>query len=469
MLLCFFRVFLLSTIVLNSAEGYYVVPRAKFEVFYPRGFQVSIPAEDGVTLFAFHGKLNEEMEGLEAGHWSMDITKPRNGRFTFRDRGTALKVGDIIYYWTYALHYGSGYREDNGEYKVTGYVNKTDDVVTFPSSPSPSPETCKPSVTYVNGVKQECANVEIFAEDFSSRTIDPSKWTQQRRFSREPDYEFVTYLLNDDILYTESSNLFIKPKRLTDIYGENILRGHLFFRTDCTGEIRTKECDQHGERFMLPPIASGQVTTKNHFSFKYGSVKIRAKLPNMKWAFPQFFLDPSENAYGSRDYSSGQMRVAFFSESDPLVLSGGAILASERKFRNLFTCENVKKSGTWSADFHIFSLEWTPDSITTSVDGIEYCLIEPGNGFGYAETAGGEKIPNAEYIRRGGKMAPFDHEFHLTIGLGVGGHYDFDDNISGKPWINREPRAHNDFWNAIKGTNYPQGKLIIDYVKVLTV
>ncbi|ALC42895.1 CG12780, partial [Drosophila busckii] len=92
----------------------YEVPKANIEVFYPKGFQVSIPHDKGITLFAFHGKLNEEMEGLEAGTWARDIVKVKNGRWTFRDRETRLKQGDVLYYWTYAIYKGLGYREDAG-------------------------------------------------------------------------------------------------------------------------------------------------------------------------------------------------------------------------------------------------------------------------------------------------------------------------------------------------------------------
>jgi len=85
-----FRLFLILTF--GKLVWSFVAPKAKFEVFYPKGFQVSIPAEDGITLFAFHGKLNEEMDGLEAGQWSKDILKTQNGRFYFIDRYTRLKV-----------------------------------------------------------------------------------------------------------------------------------------------------------------------------------------------------------------------------------------------------------------------------------------------------------------------------------------------------------------------------------------
>lgn len=60
------------------------------------------------------------MDGLEAGDWARDITKAKEGRWTFRDRNANLKVGDKIYFWTYVIKDGLGYRQDNGEWTVMG-------------------------------------------------------------------------------------------------------------------------------------------------------------------------------------------------------------------------------------------------------------------------------------------------------------------------------------------------------------
>lgn len=68
------------------------------------------------------------MEGLEAGHWSRDITKAKNGLWIFRDRKAKLKIGDKIYFWTYVLKNGLGYRQDNGEWTVTGMYLEYDDI-----------------------------------------------------------------------------------------------------------------------------------------------------------------------------------------------------------------------------------------------------------------------------------------------------------------------------------------------------
>ncbi|XP_062131163.1 gram-negative bacteria-binding protein 3 [Drosophila sulfurigaster albostrigata] len=115
MLLALRLALILVTILFSSA---YRVPNARIRVFSPKGFEVSIPHDEGISLFAFHGKLNEEFDGLEAGRWSRDIPNARRGRWTFRDRETVLKVGDTLYFWTFVIHKGLGYREDDGAYVV---------------------------------------------------------------------------------------------------------------------------------------------------------------------------------------------------------------------------------------------------------------------------------------------------------------------------------------------------------------
>lgn len=81
-------------------------------------------------MFAFHGKLNEEMEGREGGTFSRDILKPKNGRWTFTDKTTKLKKGDILYYWTYVDYFDGrnklGYTNDDQMFVVEGKYNTKD-------------------------------------------------------------------------------------------------------------------------------------------------------------------------------------------------------------------------------------------------------------------------------------------------------------------------------------------------------
>lgn len=100
------------------------------------------------------------------------------------------------------------------------------------------------------------------------------------------------------------------------------------------------------------------MTTLKKFSFLYGKVEIRAKLPSEEWIFPQILLEPTNNFYGKKNLASGQMRIAFTKGKDGL-LSGGVILGSTEPTRTSKMCINPNVIRL-ADDFHTFSLEWKP-------------------------------------------------------------------------------------------------------------
>ncbi|KAH8319965.1 hypothetical protein KR074_010045, partial [Drosophila pseudoananassae] len=110
-------VYLLLVATSLGAIMAYQVPEATVKVT-AQGFEVSIPAEPGVSLFAFHGKVNEEMDDLSDQTWAADIVSPRNGRFTYRNRNHRLQPGDTLYYWTTARYNGIDYHNYNRNYRV---------------------------------------------------------------------------------------------------------------------------------------------------------------------------------------------------------------------------------------------------------------------------------------------------------------------------------------------------------------
>lgn len=59
----------------------------------------------------------------------------------------------------------------------------------------------------------------------------------------------------------------------------------IFFVIRCTAVFDTKaECTRKAELFtILPPVVSCKIKTKQTFTFKYGKVEIRAKLPRGDW------------------------------------------------------------------------------------------------------------------------------------------------------------------------------------------
>lgn len=125
-----FHILLLILPLLNVDVGccgnQYKIPEPKFELLYPRGFSVKIPHSDGISIFAFHGNINEELDFLEAGQFSKDISKRTGDYWIFEDRTCRLKVGDRINFWLFVIKDKLGYRYDDGEYTITGklvYLN----------------------------------------------------------------------------------------------------------------------------------------------------------------------------------------------------------------------------------------------------------------------------------------------------------------------------------------------------------
>lgn len=115
----FLSFFLLISTSTLFCDGY-ELPEPTIEVLKPKGFRVSIPDEEGIQLFAFHGNVNKEMDGLEAGDMSKDVLKKRNGRWVFEERKLKLKKGDTVYYWLFVIKDGLGYRLDDRAYVFEG-------------------------------------------------------------------------------------------------------------------------------------------------------------------------------------------------------------------------------------------------------------------------------------------------------------------------------------------------------------
>ncbi|XP_033149588.1 gram-negative bacteria-binding protein 3 [Drosophila busckii] len=481
--------FVLCLLSLGAA---YEAPKATVEVFYPKGFQVSIPHEEGITLFAFHGKLNEEMEGLEAGTWARDIVKVKNGRWTFRDRETTLKPGDILYFWTYVIYNGLGYREDDGVYAVQAYSDSTGgsgsttkkpDRVT-PASVDYSSQIdirindgCKAPKTQANGVPTRCSNQLIFSDEFNGNRLNTSIWQLEHRFSSAPDYEFNIYVNNaQQTLSLSNGHVEIKPFSTKRLFKQN-LNTKLDLGGQCTGVRNTDECVRDARHRIrpdkLPPLVSAQFTSKQSFSFKYGRVEVRAKLPRAKYVVPQIWLQPKDLDYGKDDYESGQIRIAYAREvtGGQLDLYAGPLLNAKEPFRSNKLCHKLGSTDgkdDWSDSFHTYTLEWTPRELKWLVDGQEFCTKGSDTGAFSATNVNNKALPNADELEKGTGLAPFDKEFYLTFGVGVAGFNEFYYEED-KPWHDNEPIAMNSFWEKYKPQQdqwCEQAQLKIDYVKV---
>jgi len=167
----------------------------------------------------------------------------------------------------------------------------------------------------------------------------------------------------------------------------------------------------------LPPMVTAQFSSKA-FSFKYGRVEVRAKMPRALWVTPQIWLQPKYPAYGTDDYRSGQLRIAYTRPNGAnLDLYAAAVMFADEPLRSV---KNCLKAGTgdnsedWSDSFHNYTLEWTPKELRWLVDGKEFCVQGSDKGAFSETTAAGKRLPQAQKLEEGTGLAPFDQEFYLT-------------------------------------------------------
>ncbi len=146
--------------------------------------------------------------------------------------------------------------------------------------------------------------------------------------------------------------------------------------------------------------SSAKMTTKDKLNIKYGKIETRIKMSTTSGVIPKFTMMPQSNVYGEYPLS-GQINLCYGDSSDSSIVGGGIVyeqfyLAKEDNFSYEFD------SGT-TADYHIYSCEWTENEIIFSIDGVVV-----------------ESYSNSKWKTSGdltSETAPFDEDFYFALEL----------------------------------------------------
>lgn len=195
----------------------YSVPKATITAYQSKGFSVSIPDSPGLTLFAFHGNVNSKLDVLEGGSFSQDITKSKNGTWTYTDRTTKLKIGDTIHYWLYVVYYGLGYRSDQQQFVVKELFN--DDIysniaeVVIVDNPN---SNCNPSTMLAGDIHHHHHH---YNEPSQSTSHCPSE-SKSNEYFEEISKQLNVVLVQLQSLHDKTAPLNNKIDSLEQVIGE---------------------------------------------------------------------------------------------------------------------------------------------------------------------------------------------------------------------------------------------------------
>lgn len=169
------------------------------------------------------------------------------------------------------------------------------------------------------------------------------------------------------------------------------------------------------------------------FSFKYGRLEVRAKLPRGDWLWPAVWLLPKHEQYGpwpaSGEIDFMEARGNANKTSGPNQI--GSTLhwgpSQQENPWDIFHEEYVLTDGTdFADDYHIFGLYWDEDEIYTYVDTDENKVLvakinETFWEKGLRQRPHWQKSYTNPWAASKNVNAPYDQEFYIVMNLAVGG------------------------------------------------
>ncbi|XP_046644146.1 beta-1,3-glucan-binding protein-like [Daphnia pulicaria] len=322
----------------------------------------------------------------------------------------------------------------------------------------------------------------LLSEEFDSM----ERWDNVVTSYRMNENQFQYYTRRPENSFIKDGKLFIKPTLTTERFGEKFLHNGKYNlkREGCNLAV-DGGCVLKANHDIANPIQSAALVTKSTFTFTYGTVEIRAKMPRGDWLWPEISLMPKNNVYGEWP-RSGYIGLVSVRGNNAFTCNGQSagnnVMESSLEWglnddhiKSITWTKEAQGNGSFSSDFRTYRFEWNPSSMHYFVDDQMVGSLEPPIE-GFWELSRFNDTVDNPWIN-GTSMAPFDREFFIAINVAVGGDF-FPDSCENypypKPWNNSSPDASmGSFWEK-KDQWYPtwsqcsvdDSALQIDYVRV---
>ena len=219
----------------------------------------------------------------------------------------------------------------------------------------------------------------IWSDEFEGEKLDKTKWNRQVEKAGRFNKEWQRYTKSKKNAYVENNQLVIKA-------------------------IHTGKKHDHDQ------YTSARLNTAGKFSFKYGKVAARIKLPKTEGIWPAFWMLGSnidENGGNTPWPFCGEIDILeLYGSRDPAVVEANIHFANKKGVHDQMGSKSyVLKEGIFANDFHVFELEWNKEKVSWFVDGKLY----------------------AYFSIEGKEFSMFHKEFFFLLNIAVGGEF------SGRP------------------------------------
>lgn len=178
----------------------------------------------------------------------------------------------------------------------------------------------------------------IFSDEFDGATLDRAKWVTQYWHGRTNPPEVQYYA--DDVFHIEDGILHIRARKL------GAQQAAVFSTPDASVSY-----------------ASGLISTDGKFTFRYGTAEMRAKVPRGKGLWPAFWLLSEGTAL--RPEIDVMEMLGHQTNRVHMTLHMPDASSRDQQARASF------RGPDFAHDFHIFSVQWSPDAIIWRIDGVE--------------------------------------------------------------------------------------------------
>lgn len=224
----------------------------------------------------------------------------------------------------------------------------------------------------------------VFNDEFNANEIDKEKWG----FATAPEngsHHYANKVGEDENIWVKDGNLNIRA---------NEYEGNEDYKS-----------------------TSGAVATQNKFSFRYGRVDVRTKIPAETGMWPAIWMMP-ENP----DYEwplDGEIDIMELVSQEPnkiySTLHSGIADKSDYYFNEGGTI--TKDRGTYYDDYHVYSMEWEPTALKFYVD--DQLVYEENNWKNWIIDSNGD-------VKERDFPAPFNQEYYLKLNIATGGGWSED-------------------------------------------